>query len=263
MSPLFVGAGRAVLAALLAAAALVLTRQPLPRGRQWVQVGVVAGGVVLGFPVLTSYALSEVPAVHGAVVIAVLPAVTAVIAVLRTGERPKVSFWVAAGLGAVAAVAFAALQGGGPAGLEWADLLLFGAVVACGLGYAEGGVLSRDLGAWQTTSWGLVLASPLMLSLNVIAVVRQPPTGSVVEWSAFGYLAVVSAFLGFFAWYRGLAIGPMARVSQVQLTQPVMSILWAALLLGEALTWISVLGGLAVVACTLSAVRSRNRALRP
>lgn len=259
MSPLFVGSGRAVIAAVLAAAALFLTRQPLPRGRQWVQVAAVAGGAVVGFPLLTSFALTTAPASHGAVVIALLPAATAVVAVLRTGERPARSFWAAAAAGALAAVLFAGMHGGGLAGLHESDLLLFAAVMVCAIGYAEGGLLSRELGAWQTISWALVLASPLMILLTGIAVAQHPPTGSLAEWGAFAYLAVVSMFLGFFAWYRGLAIGPMAQVSQVQLIQPVMSILWAGQVLGERIGWLTILGGVAVIGCALLTVRARNR----
>ncbi|WP_028925279.1 DMT family transporter [Pseudonocardia acaciae] len=257
MSPLFVGCGRAVIAALLAAAALAVTKQRLPAGVQWARLAVVAGGVVVGFPVLTSFALTTAAASHGAVVIALLPAATAVMAVLRGRERPPASFWVMAGVGAAAAVVFAALQGGGLGGLEWPDLLLFGAVVAAAIGYAEGGLLARELGAWQTVSWALVLSAPLMIALSWVSVAERAPSGGPVEWAAFGYLAVVSMFLGFFAWYRGLAIGPMARVSQVQLVQPVMTIGWAALLLGERLSWPTVLGGIAVIACAGVAVRAR------
>lgn len=257
LSPLFIGAGRAVVAAALAAACLGLTRQRLPRGRQWSRLAVVGGGVVVGFPLLTSYALTTVPASHGAVVIAVLPAATAVMAVIRTHERPPTTFWVAAAAGAVSAVVFASVQGSGWGGLQWADLLLFGAVLSCAVGYAEGGLLARELGAWQTVSWALVACAPLMLVLAVVAVGLETPTGSPAEWAAFGYLGVVSMFLGFFAWYRGLAIGPMARVSQVQLVQPVLTIAWAGLLLGERLTWATILGGVVVVACAGSAVRVR------
>lgn len=257
MSPLFVGSGRAVVAAVLAAGALAATRQRLPRGGQWARLAVVAGGVVVGFPLLTSFALTSASAGHSAVVIALLPAVTAVIAVLRGRERPPRSFWVMAAVGAAAAVVFASLRGDGIGGPHWSDLLLLGAVLAAGIGYAEGGLLARELGAWQTVSWALVLSAPLMAALAGFAVVRQPPTGTPGEWAAFGYLAVVSMFLGFFAWYRGLAIGPMAQVSQVQLVQPVMTICWAALLLGEQLTWSTALGGVAVIACAAVAVRAR------
>ncbi|WP_052309691.1 MULTISPECIES: DMT family transporter [unclassified Arthrobacter] len=257
MSPLFIGSGRAVVAAVLAAAALALGRQRLPCGVQWARLAVVAAGVVIGFPLLTSFALATTPASHGAVVIALLPAVTATAAVLRGRERPPMAFWLITGAGALAAIAFASMQSGGFGQLHSADLLLLGAVVAAAIGYAEGGLLARELGPWQTVSWALVLASPLMVFLTLFTVVQQPPSATPVQWLAFAYLGVVSMFLGFFAWYRGLAIGPMARVSQIQLIQPVLSICWAGLLLGEALTWTTIIGGLAVILCAGAAVRVR------
>jgi drug/metabolite transporter (DMT)-like permease len=262
LPPLFIGSGRAVVAALLAAAALIATRQRLPRGGQWMRLAVVAGGIVIGFPMLTSFALTAADASHGAVVIALLPAATATMAVLRGRERPQRAFWIATAAGALAAIAFAFLQSGGFGQVHWTDLLFFGAVLAAAVGYAEGGLLARELGAWQTVSWALVIASPLMLVLMAVSVSGQQPGTIVpwatpVQWAAFAYLGVISMFLGFFAWYHGLAIGPMARVSQVQLAQPVMSICWAALLLGEHLTWATVIGGLAVIACAGMAVRVR------
>lgn len=257
LSPLFIGAGRAVVAAALAAIALAATRQHPPSRTQWIRLAVVAAGVVAGFPLLTSFALTTAPAGHSAVVIGLLPAATAVAVVLRTKERPAPSFWVFAGLGAAAAIMFAALQNGGLGALHWSDLLLFGAVLAAAVGYAEGGLLARELGAWQTVSWALIVASPVMVALTLVSVSIEPPTATPVEWLAFGYLAVVSMFLGFFAWYRGLAIGPMAQVSQVQLAQPVITILWAGLLLREQIGIPTVLGGLAVIACAALAVRTR------
>ena len=257
LSPLFIGAGRAVVAAALAALALAATRQRLPRGRQWVRLAVAGGGVVAGFPLLTSFALLTVPASHGAVVVALLPAATAAMAVLRGHERPPPAFWVLAGAGAVAAIGFAAARADGFGQLRWPDVLLFGAVVAAAIGYAEGGLLARELGAWQTVSWAVVLCSPLMLLLAAVSVAHRTPSATPAQWAAFAYLGVVSLFLGFFAWYRGLAVGPMARVSQVQLVQPVMSIAWAALLLGERLDRATVAGGLVVVLFAGLAVRVR------
>ena len=258
LSPLFVGSGRAVVAAALAALALAETRSRLPRGGQWMRLVVVAGGVVAGFPLLTSYALTVAPASHGAVVIALLPAATAVAAVLRAGERPGWRFWLLTAAGAVAATVFAVI-GGGWGGFHWSDLLLLGAVVAAAIGYAEGALLARELGSWQTISWALVVAAPVMVALTAAAAVADPPAATPGQWAAFGYLAVVSMFLGFFAWYRGLSIGPITRVSQLQLVQPVLSIVWAALILGEPLTWATVLGGAAVILCAAGAVRSRTR----
>jgi drug/metabolite transporter (DMT)-like permease len=255
---LFIGSARAVVAALLAGFALAVTRQRWPHRRQWARLAVVAGGVVIGFPLLTSFALTAAPASHGAVVIALLPAATAVMAVLRSQERPPVLFWAVAGVGSAAAIGFASVRGGGIGQVRRPDLLLFGAVVAAAIGYAEGALLARELGAWQAVSWALVLCSPLMVVLTVLSASGQPPSATPAQWAAFTYLAIVSMFLGFFAWYRGLAIGPIAHVSQVQLVQPVLSICWAALVLGERITAPTVLGGLAVIACAGLAVRVRR-----
>lgn len=257
LSPLFIGSGRAVVAAVLAGATLAATRQTVPGSRQWLRLAVVAAGVVVGFPILTSYALSVTPASHGAIVVALLPAATAVTAVLRTGEQPTRAFWLFSLAGAIATVVFALLQSGGIGRVHWADLLLFGAVLAAAVGYSEGALLAREIGSWQTVSWALILSSPLMLTLTVVAFGRQAPSGSAVEWACFAYLSAVSMYLGFFAWYRGLAIGPMSRVSQVQLVQPIMSLCWAALLLGERIGWLTFVGGLVVIACAGGAVRNR------
>lgn len=259
LSPLFVASARALVATLLAALTLAITRQRRPRGGQWLRLGVVAGGVVAGFPLLTSFALTEASAGHSAVVIALLPAATAVLAVLRGRERPPRAFWFTALAGTVAAVGFATFSGAGLAGPHWSDLLLLAAVLAAAAGYAEGGLLARELGAWQTISWALVLSAPVMVLLTVVSVAQQPPSGSPAQWGAFAYLGVVSMFLGFLPWYRGLASGPMAQVSQVQLIQPVFTLCWAVLLLNEELTWPTALGALAVIACAASAVRTRLR----
>lgn len=192
-------------------------------------------------------------------VIALLPAVTAVAAVLRTREHPPAAFWAVTALGSLAAIAFAFMQAGGVGHWHWADLLLLGAVLCCAAGYAEGGLLARELGSWQTIAWALVLAAPPMLVLAVVSLASQPPSATPSQWAAFGYLAVVSMFLGFFAWYRGLAIGPITQVSQIQLIQPVLSIGWAALLLDEAVTWSTVIGGLAVILSAGAAVRVRHK----
>lgn len=262
LPPLFVGVGRSMIAALLAAAALALTRQKLPTPRQGLRLGIVAVGIVLGFPLFSTYALTIVPASHGAVVIALLPAATATVAVWRSKEKPGRKFWVAMSVGALCALLFASLQSGSFGHLNGADFLLFGAVIAAAVGYAEGGMLARELGAWQTVSWALVLAFPWTTALSLWATNFQVPESSASQWAAFGYLSVVSMFLGFFAWYRGLAIGPMAQVSQTQLVQPVLTITWAVLFLGDSLTWPTVFGGFAVVLSAGAAVRSRNKAGR-
>lgn len=259
LAPLFIGNGRAVVAGALAIAVLAITKQRRPQGTQWLRLGVVAGGVIFGFPLFTSFALQTVPSSHGAVVIGLLPAATAVAAVIRGKERPSLQFWIASAAGVLAVIAFIAIAGGGLAALRPGDLLLVGAVVTAAIGYAEGALLSREIGSWQTICWALVLALPVTLTLTGISVAPGWPQADAPAWLAFAYMALFSMFLGFFAWYRGLAIGPIASVSQIQLVQPVLTIVWSALLIGERLDWLVWVGALVVIACAAAAVRSRVR----
>jgi drug/metabolite transporter (DMT)-like permease len=248
----FVGVGRSVVAGLLAAAYLVAVRAPVPSRAQWRSLAIVGLGVVLGFPVLTALALEVEATANAAVVVALLPAGTAIAAVLRAGERPTGRFWLAAGMGSAATVAFVLTRGVG--GLHAADALLLGAVVLCALGYAEGGALARDLGGARTICWALVGLLPLT---TAVTLALAAPHGTATAWAGFAYVAVVSMFLGFFAWYAGLARGGVARVGQVQLAQPVLTLGWAALVLGERVTPPTAAAALVVLACVAATQRAR------
>lgn len=259
MDPYFVGAGRAVIAGLCAGALLLALRAPVPRGRQWIGLTAVALGVVAGFPLLTSVALESVSAGHTAVVVGVLPAATAAYAVVRgRGDRPPRRFWLASAAGTVAVAVVISVGTGGidTKSAPLVDLLLVVAVLAGAVGYGEGARLSREMGAWQTICWALILALPAMSVLTALRPWPGPEAGS-SQWASFTYLALVSMFLGFFAWYRGLAIGPVTNVSQIQLVQPVLSITWAAALLGEPFTLKLTLGAGAVVLFAGLAVTAR------
>ncbi len=255
LDPVFVGLGRAVVAALLGAALLAAVRAPRPTREQFPRLLGVAVGVVVGFPLLTALALTNLTSSHGAVIIALLPAATAVAAVLRAGERPSGAFWAASGLGLVAVLVFAASRGAGlPEGSDWLLLL---AVALCGLGYAEGGALARDLGGWQTICWGLIVALPVTAPAALIAAATGDMSGDPDAWAGFAYVAVVSMFLGFFAWYAALARGGVAKIGQVQHAQPVLTLVVAATVLGEAVSGGTVLAALAVLACVAVVQRTR------
>ncbi len=242
-----VGLGRAIIAALLAAGLLLVLKERPPDRRYWGSLVIVALGVVVGFPLLTAFALQHVPASHGAVVVGLLPALTAVMAVLRGGEHPPRSFWLAVVAGVAAVLIFAAVQGAGQP--QFADLLLLCAVAAAAVGYAEGGRLARDLGGWRVICWALLIAAPFLIIPVALAIVQQHGLhASPRAWVGFAYVSVISMFLGFFAWYRGLALGGIARVGQIQLVQPVMTMTWAALFLGEVIDLPTALAGLLVVA---------------
>ena len=249
LDPLFLTLGRALGAAVLAGGWLRLRRAALPgRAALW-PLAIVALGCVLGFPLLSSIAMRSVPASHGAVLVGVLPLATALYAALRGYERPSNGFWLVALLGNGLVVVFALGQGGGA--LQRADLLMFGAIVAAAAGYAEGGRLARRLGGQEVICWALVLAAVpaavLLLALEGDRLGQLAAAGP-ASWLAFGYVTMFSMFIGFFFWYRGLALGGVAKVGQVQLLQPFLSLAGAAVLLGETLTMANVAFALAVIA---------------
>jgi drug/metabolite transporter (DMT)-like permease len=193
----------------------------------------VAAGVIFGFPLLSAWGMQRVPAAHGGVVLGILPLVTAMAGAVILRERPSLGFWLMSLLGGGAVVAFSLLRGGG--GLSLGHLALLGSVACAAVGYAEGARLSRSLGGWQVICWALVIAFPLLLVPVVPAVLLHGLPGSPESWAAFFYVALFSQLFGFFAWYRGLALGGVARVSQVQLLQTFLTIAASALLLGEAI----------------------------
>jgi len=231
MDPIFIGLGRAVLAGMVALILLIWFKQKIPNIKQIKQLFVVSLAVVVGFPVFSSWAMQYVPASHGGVVLGILPLATALVGVLIGNEKPSVSFWVCSIIGTALVVCYALLQGAG--GLDIADLALLGAVISASVGYAIGGKLSRDIGGWQVICWALVLSLPFIL---IPAIINAPESFLNMPLEihfSFLYLALVSQLFGFFFWYKGLALGGIVRVSQMQLFQPFITLLVSALFLGE------------------------------
>lgn len=251
--PLFLTAARAVIAALLSIALLGLLRARRPALRDLPSLGVVAGGAVVGFPLLTALALRHISAAHSIVFIGLLPLSTAAFAVLRAGERPRPAFWLFAGLGSSLVVGFAVATGLSAAPLG--DLLMLAAITVCGLGYAEGAKLARRLGGWQVISWALVLSLPFMAVLLLAAPPPHWAAIAIPAWIGLAYVCVFSMLIGFIFWYRGLAQGGIAAVGQLQLLQPFFGLALAATLLGEQVSRAMVAVTLAVVACVMCAKR--------
>jgi drug/metabolite transporter (DMT)-like permease len=246
LNPVFIALGRAVVAAVGAGLLLWRLRAPRPTGTQWKALAITSLGCVIGFPVFSSLAMHYVPASHGAIVVGILPLATALFGALRFGERPSIGFWIAALVGSAIVVAFALWQGGGV--LQLADGALFAAVIAAAMGYAEGGRLSQTMGGQQVISWALVLSTPLLLPITVWLGWHYGVDASARAWIGFGYVSLFSMFIGFFFWYKGLALGGIARVGQVQLLQPFLTLIGAVLLLGESLQASNILFALAIIA---------------
>ncbi len=248
--PVFLTSARATVAGLLGLVPLALLRQRRPQGRDVPSLVVIACGVVVGFPLLTALALRYISSAHSLVLVGLLPLPTAIFGVLRGDERLRPAFWLFAALGSLFVVAYATRQGG----VTWTgDLLMLVAIIVCGLGYAEGGRLSRRLGGWQVISWSLTLALPVMLPLAVITRPASFTTVGAGAWAGLAYVAIGSMLLGFVFWYRGLALGGIAAVGQLQLLQPFFGLGLAALLLGETVSWPMLATTLGIIACVAGA----------
>lgn len=246
LDPTLVGLGRSLVAAILAAVILRTTRQALPSRAQIKSLALAAAGVIVGFPLLSSWAMQSLPAAHGAILVAILPLFTAVAGALRTGDRPSAGFWLASLAGSIMVAAFAAFSGVG--GWQGADAVLILASLAAAVGYAEGGRLARTMGGWQVICWSLVIAAPFLLLPVALAFLRHGADAPLRSWLGFCYVSVVSQLMAFVLWYQGMAMGGVVRVSQVQLLQPFMTLAVAALLLRETVTPAMIAFALAVVA---------------
>ena len=251
--PVFLTGMRATIAGVLALALIGLVRVDRPRARDLLPLALVSAGVVIGFPLLTALALQYINAAHSVVFIGLLPLATATFGVLRAGERPRPVFWLFSGLGSALVAGFALSQAGRASLVG--DGLMIAAVLVCGLGYAEGAKLARRLGGWQVICWALALSLPVMAAL---AALTWPPTFAGVTataWIGLGYVSLFSMLIGFVFWYRGLALGGIGAVGQLQLLQPFFGLALAATLLGEAVSGTMIAVTIAVVACVAGAKR--------
>ncbi|MDK4739617.1 DMT family transporter [Rhizobium sp. CB3060] len=249
--PVFLTVARAAIAGILALCLLLAFREKRPVRNDIIPLAIVALGCVVGFPLLTALALKHVTSAHSIIFIGLLPLATAIFGVLRGGERPRPAFWIFSAVGSAIVCGYALAQGisASPVG----DLLMLAAILVCGLGYAEGAVLSRRLGGWQVISWALVLSLPVMIALCLFTMPQA--IGGIGEpaWISLIYVSLFSMLIGFIFWYRGLAQGGIAAVGQLQLLQPFFGLALAATLLKESVSWSMLAVTLGVVACVMGA----------
>lgn len=261
LDPFFLTAARATIAGMLSAGLLLLIRAPFPSRADLPRLAIVAFGVVLGFPLLSALAMRDITAARALVFQGLLPLMTALFGVLRGGERPRPAFWLFAMAGASLIGGFALLRGA-DSSLR-GDLLIFLAVVVCGLGYAEGGALSRRLGGLTVIAWALVLCLPVTLPSALLLLPADLALVPTRAWIGLAYVSLFSMLIGFVFWYRGLALGGIAAVSQLQLLQPLLGLAVSAVLLHEAIGWPMVAATVGVIGCVAGARRfSRAPALR-
>jgi drug/metabolite transporter (DMT)-like permease len=257
--PFLTATGRAVIACALALILLAWRRVPLPPRDQLRPIFLTMLGAVFGWPILLALALQRTTAAHAAVIAAFMPLTTALIAVLRTHERVSWQFWLAAGTGTAALLTFALSRGGAEGGDLVADALVACAVVASSWCYVEGASVTKVMPGWQVISWVVVLALPITVpaSIAIWWATHSDYDPTAGAWTSLILLGVSSMYLGFFAWYRGLALAGIARGGQVQQLQALLTLLWSALLLDEHVTAATVLAALAVIVCVVWAQRVR------
>ncbi|MFJ7511925.1 DMT family transporter [Peribacillus simplex] len=240
-----VGLGRTVVAAILVAVVLIVRKEKLPSLRQFKRLLVVAFGAVLGFPLLTSWAMESLPVSHGAVELALLPLATAGFAIFRADEIPSSKFWISSIISSLAVIIYALHLGFGQ--LQFADLALLVAVIILGLSYAEGGELAKELGSWQVIAWAIMIGAPFFIIPVGLSLTTEMLHAPLQAWISFIYLSVVSQFLAYVAWYSGMAMGGIARVSQIQYLQPFLMILFATVFLDESITFFTLVIAVIVV----------------
>ncbi|MER9371308.1 DMT family transporter [Mesorhizobium sp. M0491] len=257
--PTFLTSARAAIAGLLGLALLLLFRQKRPERGDLLSLVIVALGVVVGFPLLTALALKHVTTAHSIIFVGLLPLATAIFGVLRGGDRPRPAFWLFSCIGSALVAGFALTQGvtASPVG----DGLMLAAIIACGLGYAEGAALSRKLGGWQVICWALVLSLPIMLVLTLMTMPPSFDGVGVSAWIGLAYVSLFSMLIGFVFWYRGLVQGGIAAVGQLQLLQPFFGLALAATLLHEQVSPLMVVVTLGVVLCVVGAKRFAKQEL--
>ncbi|MBM7630919.1 DMT family transporter [Geomicrobium sediminis] len=256
LDPLFLTAIRAIIASLLAVAALLLFRSKLPRRTDLASLVIVAGGVVIGFPLLTALALEHNTAGQSIVFLGLLPLCTSIFAVIRGGERPNALFWFFSIIGSCIVSGYALLSNGDLSMLGNGYMLL--AIIVCGLGYAEGAILSKRLGNWQVISWSLLISFPFMLVITLFLFPSSMMTMQVETYVSLFYVSFFSMYIGFVFWYQGLAIGGIASVGQIQLLQPFFGLVIAVVLLQETIGLFLVIVNVAVVLCVVLAKKYAN-----
>ncbi len=249
MTPFYLSFGRGVIAGVCGALMLLVTQSPLPTKSQLKKLLITAFCVVYGFPIFTSIAMKTLPSAHSGIVLGILPLASSAIGAIRFSERPSVGYWVSAICGTVLVLAYSMIDSG--EGLAIGDIWLLLAILTAAIGYSEGGKLSEEMGAIKVISWAVAITLPINIPISYLFANSALTDLSVNVLVSFLYLGVFSAFIGFFFWYKGIALGGVARVGQVQLLQPFLTLICAYFLMGESITFLNLVFAIAVLLVVL------------
>jgi len=257
MTPFYVSFGRGIIAGVCGALLLLLTKSPLPTRSQFKKLLITALGVVYGFPIFTSLAMKTLPSAHSGIVLGILPLAMSAMGAIRFRERPSFAYWVTAICGTLLVLVYSMVDGGG---LALGDIWLLLAIVTAAIGYSEGGKLAEEMGAIKVISWAMAMTLPINIPATYLFANTALTDLSTNAFISFLYIGLFSAFIGFFFWYRGIALGGVARVGQVQLLQPFLTLIGAYLLLGEPITLLNMVFAIAVLVVVLIGRKTKIRA---
>lgn len=257
MTPFYVSFGRGIIAGVCGALLLLLTKSPLPTRSQFKKLLITALGVVYGFPIFTSLAMKTLPSAHSGIVLGILPLAMSAMGAIRFRERPSFAYWVTAVCGTLLVLVYSMVDGGG---LALGDIWLLLAIVTAAIGYSEGGKLAEEMGAIKVISWAMAMTLPINIPATYLFANTALTDLSTNAFISFLYIGLFSAFIGFFFWYRGIALGGVARVGQVQLLQPFLTLIGAYLLLGEPITLLNMVFAIAVLVVVLIGRKTKIQA---
>ncbi|MFC8056363.1 DMT family transporter [Bacillus cereus] len=244
-----VGLGRVVIAAIIVGIIFIKNQEKIPNKDQMKSLWIVAIGAVLAFPLLSTYAMKSLPVSHGAIEVALLPLATAGFATWRGGEQLSKRYWIASIISTITVLLYAVYLGLGQ--LQMGDIALIAAVLILGLSYAEGGKLSKELGSWKVIAWANLIGAPFFIIPVGLSIFNDMPQAPIGAWISLFYLAIISQFLAYIAWYGGMSLGGIAKVGQLQYLQPFLMIIFSVLFLGESITWLTIVLAFIVVICVI------------
>ena len=239
MSPFFVAFARASIAGICALILLIFTKSKFPNKIQIRRLIIIVIGVIYGFPIFTSIAMKTLPSSHSGIVLGILPLAMSLFAAIKYKEKPSSSFWIISIFGTFIVISYTFMDNNGSLMIE--DLWLLFAILFAAIGYSEGGKLAKEMGSIGVISWALVISLPINLFASYLFYEINYTSISFQAIISLTYVGLFSMFIGFFFWYKGIAIGGISRVGQVQLIQPFLTIVGAYFLTNEKITTLNIL----------------------
>lgn len=217
-------------------------------------------GAVFGWPILIAMALDRTTSAHVSVIAAVMPLVTAIIAVIKTNRKTGISFWIASLIGTILLIIFSISRNGFSTSDLYTDLLILLAVFASSYCYVEGAGLTNYMPGWQVISWVVIISLPIAIPGAIISFFLTKSNYEIQSNALIGIMVIgiSSMYLGFIAWYKGLKDFGVTHGSQIQQLQSLLTLGWSALFLGESITFSMVFLCVGIIICVLWAISKVN-----